>query len=658
MKPSRSLHQPRSSERLKIALEAGPAAVSTLTRILRRLAPPPKLTVSEWSDQYRYLSAESSAEPGRWRTDRAEYQRGILDAISDPATETVVVCSSAQVGKTEILNNAAGYHIHQDPAPMLVLQPTIEMGEAWSKDRLAPMLRDSPALRGRVADAKARDSGNTLRHKTYPGGHITVAGANSPASLASRPIRILFCDEVDRYPASAGTEGDPVSLAKKRTTTFWNRKIVLTSTPTITGASRIEAAYEESDKRRFWIPCPDCGEHQALVWEQVRWSSDDATTAAYHCIGCGVAWSDAARMASIRRGEWRAEKPFLGTAGFHLSELYSPWRKLSETVADFIAAKGSTERLKTFKNTSLGLSWQEAGEAPDWNRLIERREPFPMGVVPKDALVLTAGIDNQAAPERLEIAVWAWAPGYQSWLVDTQQIHGSPAANEPWDEVAKLLEKDWPIEGGGTIKISKAAADTGGQHTAGVYTQIRRLRSQRLVPIKGVPGWNKSSPVNGPTMVDVTEAGRKIKRGLRLWTVAVDVFKSELYRRLWLARGDGDGYPAGWVHLPEGMDAEQVKQLVAEELVTVQDRRGFSKVEWKKTRANEQLDMCVYARAALSVMGSDRYGERFWTRYVRDVVPPVEDGGAPPGPIVLTVAPEPEPMPVSPVKKSLASRLA
>ena len=587
---------------------------------MKRQAPPPKLTVSQWADQYRYLSAEASAEPGKWSTARAEYQRGILDAISDPRTETVVICSSAQVGKTELGLNLVGYHVHQDPAPVLVLQPTIEMGEAWSKDRLAPMLRDSPALRGRVADAKSRDSGNTLRHKTYPGGHITVAGANSPASLASRPIRVLFCDEVDRYPASAGTEGDPVSLAKKRTTTFWNRKIVLTSTPTITGSSRIEAAYEESDKRRFWLPCPACREHQALVWEQVRWSDDDSSTAAYHCGFCGVAWSDAERWAAVRRGEWRAEKPFAGVAGFHLSELYSPWRRLSETAADFIAAKGSPERLKTFKNTSLGLSWQEAGEAPDWQRLCERREPFQMGVVPKDAVVLTAGVDNQSSPARLEIAVWAWAPGYESWLVDARQIPGSPAAPGPWDEIARLLAHDWPVEGGGRMRIAKLAADTGGQETAGVYAQIRRLRDTRIVPIKGVPGWNKASPVTGPTRVDVTEAGRKIRRGLNLWTVAVDVFKSELYRRLWLTRAEEDGFPPGWVHLPAGLGVEEVKQLVAEQLVTVQDRRGFAKYEWQKLRPNEQLDLAVYARAALSLLGSDRYGERFWPRFRRETV--------------------------------------
>lgn len=575
--------------------------------------------------------------------------------MSDPRVETVVVMSSAQVGKTEITLNLVGFHVHQDAAPILVLQPTIEMGEAWSKDRLAPMLRDSPALRGKVADAKSRDSGNTLRHKTFPGGHITVAGANSPASLASRPIRVLIADEIDRFPASAGTEGDPVSLGKKRTATFWNRKVVLVSTPTVTGASRIEAAYAESDMRRFWVPCPHCGEPQVLAWENVRWDGDDASTAAYYCAGCGVGWSDAERWAAVRQGEWRAEKPFNGTAGFHLSEIYSPWRKMSETVGDFLAAKGSPERLKTFKNTALGETWQESGDAPDWQRLIERREPLTAGVVPAGALLLTAGIDNQAAPERLEVGIWAWGPGYESWLVDTKQIHGSPGAREPWDEVAKILATDFPVEGGGTMRIAKAAADTGGQHTAGVYAQLRRLRDPRMMPIKGVPGWNKASPVNGPTMVDVTENGRKLRRSLRLWTVAVDVFKSDLYRRLHLGREDGASFPAGWVHLPQWTETEHIQQLVAEQLVTVNDRRGYTKYEWRKTRANEQLDLAVYARAALAALGSDRYGDRFWTKYAREQGEPDQPPRTAPEPPASTASPPALPSGVVPAAPFIAA---
>lgn len=208
------------------------------------MKPPPRLTVSEWADTFRKLSPEASAEPGSWKTSRAEYQRGIMDAISDPAIETVVLMMGAQMGKSECLNNVVGYHIAQDPSPILVVQPTLDMAQTWSKDRLAPMLRDTPALQGLVKDPRSRDSGNTTLHKSFPGGHVTGCGANSPASLASRPIRIVLCDEVDRFPVSAGSEGDPVTLARKRSATFWNRKIILVSTPTNKGASRIEQAYE------------------------------------------------------------------------------------------------------------------------------------------------------------------------------------------------------------------------------------------------------------------------------------------------------------------------------------------------------------------------------------------------------------------------------
>lgn len=329
------------------------------------MAPPPRLTVSQWADAYRYLSPEASAEPGRWDTNRAAYQRGIMDAISDPRAETVVIMSSAQVGKTEIVNNLVGYHIHRDPAPILVIQPTTEMCEAWSKDRLAPMLRDSPELRGRVSEAKAKTSGNTLRQKKFPGGHLAIVGANSAAGLASRPIRILCCDEVDRYPASAGSEGDPVKLGTKRTATFWNRKVILVSTPTTAGVSRIEKAFLESDQRHFFVPCPHCGDAQRLRWPQVKWTDGDPLSARYHCIACGAGWTDAERWAAVRKGEWVAEAPFTGTAGFHLNELYSPWRCMAETVRDFLDAKSRPDMLKTWVNTALGETWQEQGDAPD-----------------------------------------------------------------------------------------------------------------------------------------------------------------------------------------------------------------------------------------------------------------------------------------------------
>ena len=242
------------------------ATVDLFCRIFAVLAPPPDMTISEWADEYRRLSSESSAEPGRWRTSKAPYQKEIMDAICDVSIQKVVVMSAAQIGKTDgFILNPIGYFMHYDPSPIMVLQPTIQMGESFSKDRLSPMLRDTPVLRDKVND-KARNSGNTILQKIFPGGHVTIVGANSPSSLASRPIRILLADEIDRYPATAGNEGDPLLLAGKRLTTFWNKKEVDVSTPTIKGLSRIEVEYEHSTQEEWNVPCPACGALTPLEW--------------------------------------------------------------------------------------------------------------------------------------------------------------------------------------------------------------------------------------------------------------------------------------------------------------------------------------------------------------------------------------------------------
>jgi len=296
-----------------------------------------------------------------------------MDAVCDREVESIVIRASAQVGKTEILNNIAGYYIHQDPAPILLLQPTLEIAEAWSKDRFAPMIRDTAALSELIKDPRSRDSGNTLLHKKFPGGHITMAGANSPASLASRPIRIVLMDEVDRYPLSAGAEGDPRSLAKKRSTTFWNRKDIQASTPTVKGISPIDAAYENSDQRLYYVPCTHCGEYQYLKWAQVKWDKEPEE-AYYVCECCGVVLTDSDKPAMLAAGEWRAEMPFKGVAGFHLSELYSPWVTFGQIAKNFTIAKLLPETLKTWVNTSLGESWEEAGEGLDEDSLMGRRE--------------------------------------------------------------------------------------------------------------------------------------------------------------------------------------------------------------------------------------------------------------------------------------------
>ena len=553
-----------------------------------------------------------------------------MEAVSDAATETVVIMSSSQVGKTEVLNNSVGYHIDQDPAPIMVVMPTERDAETWSKDRFSPMARDTPCLQDKIANPKSRDGNNKILHKRFPGGHLTIVGANAPSGLASRPIRLLLCDEVDRYPFSAGAEGDPVNLARKRTVTFWNRKIVLVSTPTNKGASRIEAAFEESDQRRFWVPCPDCGTEQILTWPQVRWDlnkdgSHKPETARYHCIACDAAWRDETRWAAVSKGRWVAEQPFAGIAGFHLNEIYSPWVRLAAMVKTFLSARaGGDDMMKTFINTSLGETWMESGEAPDWQRLQGLKEEWKPGTVPAGGLFLTAGADVQK--DRIEVDVWAWGRGLQSWLIDHVVIDGGPGEPACWHKLSDLLGRTWPHPSGQQLTIAKLAIDTG-YETSAVYAWARQVGFGQVAPVKGLEGFNRASPVTGPTFVDATIGGKRLRRGARLWSVATSTFKAETYRFLRQDRPTpeeitaGAAFPAGTVHLSIWADSEWLKQLTAEQLVTVKNKRGFAKLEWQKMRErNEALDCRVYARAAAWIAGADRWSDAKWQELERQLV--------------------------------------
>lgn len=550
------------------------------------LKPPPKLTVSQWADRYRQLSSESSAEAGKWSTSRAEYQRGMMDAVSDPNIETVVLMTGAQIGKTELINNVVGFHIHQDPAPMLVVQPTLDMAQTWSKDRLAPAVRDTPVLAAKIKDPRSRDSGNTTLHKVFPGGHVTACGANSPSSLASRPCRIILCDEVDRYPVSAGTEGDPISLAKKRATTFWNRKIILVSTPTERGHSRIEAAYAESDQRKYFIKCPDCEAEQVLRWANVRWDEGKPHTAAYCCEECGTLWSDAARYRAIRYGKWKATADGDGkTAGFHLSGLYSPWTPLEEAVRDFLASKRDPMRLKTWVNTFLGETWEDQGEQVDEHDLMTRGEDWG-GELPDEILLVTAGVDVQ--DDRLEVEIVGWGRGEESWSIDYRTIYGDPSTAELWMQLDQILQQSYvhPIHGDMTVRAT--CIDSGGHYTQQVYNYCRVRAGRRIFAIKGIGGEGK--PIVGrPSKNNIGK--------INLFPVGVDTAKELIYSRLKI-QSEGEGY----CHFPTGRSPEYFLMLTAEKKVT-KYFKGRPRREWQKIRTrNEALDCRVYATAALGLL--------------------------------------------------------
>ena len=555
-----------------------------------------------------------------------------MDCVSDPAIPEIVIVSAAQMLKTELILNTIGYFSDYDPGPIMMLQPTIEMGEAVSNDRITPTIRDTPALRAVFGDPKAKVSGNTILHKKFPGGHLTIAGANSPASLASRPIRVLLPDEVDRYPDSAGEEGDPVDLADKRTTTFWNRKVVMTSTPTIKGHSRIDAAFEESDKRFYHIPCPRCGHFHRLIWGNVVWGEETPARgnwrqAVFQCPGCAGHFTNAEKDAAVKLGRWVATAPFTGRAGFQISQLYSPWQnsRLEKIVEGFMKAKGNPERLKVWTNTVLGETYEIGGDVLDENDLAARAERYLQDdaggvLVPDRVLILTAGLDTQ--PDRIEAELIGWAGGEESWSIDYQVFPGDPDIPEgqpgsPWDDVTGWLRRKWRNSRGVEFTVARAAIDTGGENTQAVYNFVKRHRGLRLIGIKGFTGADR--PIIGnPSR---KRSGRK-GRPIDLYPVGHDAAKHTVVSRFRISE-PGPGY----CHFPEGRGTDYYRQLTSEKHVT-RYVKGRAKREWVKIegRRNEALDCRCYGTAAL-VHESPRF-ERLALRMKRklEMMEAVENG--------------------------------
>jgi phage terminase large subunit GpA-like protein len=621
--PSQTSESPwGDDDDLTADLDLGFDGAEDILRTWRRgIRPDPDLTVSEWADQHRWLSSRASAEPGRYRTARTPYLREIMDALSPrhPA-QRISFMKAAQVGATEAGNNWIGFVIHHAPGPMLAVLPTVEMAKRTSRGRLDPLIADSPALRERVNPARSRDAGNSMLSKEFPGGILVLTGANSATGLRSMPARYIFLDEVDAYPASADEEGDPVTLAEARTTTFSHRrKVFMVSTPTIRGLSRIEREFEASDQRRYFVPCPHCGAMQWLQFDRLRWAKGQPDTAAYACEGCEKPIAEHHKTSMLERGEWRPTAVSVdpNSIGFHISALYSPlgWKSWAQIARDWLAAQGSDEMLRAARNTLLGETWVESGDAPEWQRLADRREVFA-AIVPHLGLFLTAGADVQK--DRIEVDVWAWGRGLESWLVEHIVIPGGPEDPAAWDKLTALLGRTWTHESGAVMQLSKLAIDTGYEAPA-VYAWSRAAGYAQVTPIKGVESFNRSTPVSGPTFVDATIGGKRLRRGARLWTIAVSTFKAETYRFLRLERPSDEDRAlgvcdaAGTMHLPNWADTEWLKQLVAEQMVTVRNKRGFGHQEWQKMRErNEALDCRVYARAAAWILGADRWDEATW----------------------------------------------
>lgn len=568
---------------------------ANLQAILRsacaQLVPPPEMSVSEWADTYRVLSSEYNPEPGQWRTDAAPYQREMHDIVKQRDIHTVVIMASAQVGKTEVLNNIIGYIVDKEPSPILLVQPTLETAEAWSKDRLKPMVRDTPALAGKIR-LRSRDGDNTILHKTFPGGHITMAGANAPAGLAMRPIRVLLLDEVDRYPQSAGDEGDPVNLAIKRTTRFWNRIVVMVSTPTLKDRSRIAAAYASSDMRIYEVPCPHCGHMHELKFANLRRPHEEALPEewGYFCPECGAQIEEHQKMAMLRAGRWRARRPTRGVAGYHINEMYSPWVTWAQMVANFLEAKKLPDTLKTFVNTSLAELWDPhlEGEGVDAEKIHERAETYEHQV-PMPVVMLTAAVDVQ--DDRLECEILGWGMDRETWSIDHRVIWGDPATSDVWHQIDDILLADYAHASGVTLKITIAVIDAGGHHTEQVYQYVKQKarEKRRIYAIRGHS--QRGQPI-------FAKVSRNNSYKVRVFYVGTDTAKELIHSYLSL-----DTPGPGYMHHPADYGAAYFEQLTSErKVLTYEKGRNVTKWVLPSGKRNEALDLKVYNFAAYHIL--------------------------------------------------------
>ena len=628
------------------------------------MRPPADVTVSQWADLHRRLSGKASSEAGPWRTSRTPYLRQIMDDLSARSSvQEVCVMFAAQMGKSEAGNNWIGYIIDNEPGPMMCVQPTTDMAKRFSRQRIAPMLLETPALSQKISENRSRDDANTINVKEFAGGVLVISGANSAASLRSMPVRYLFLDEIDAYPLDVDGEGDPVTLAEKRTATYSRRKVLKVSTPTTKGISRIESAYDASNACRYHVPCPHCGEFQELEWgagkpHGIKWGrlpdeSPDYHAVHYVCKHCGGEIEEQSKTTMLAGGQWVATKESTRPGritGYHLNALYAPlgWLGWADLVAQWhlatLAAKqGDVSKTKTFVNTVLAETWEEQGDRIATHELARRAEDYPLGIVPIGGLMLTMGVDVQG--NRLECRTWAWGRGQESWLVQRELIYGDPALEEsqpgsPWAVLTERRKTPVIHASGVELSVAACAIDTGGHHTQQVYAYVR---AHQVLAVKGASIKGKSL-LSKPTDIDVTWRGQRIPRGVKLWLVGTDIAKGLIYGRL---RIDQPG--PGYVHLPKELTGtDEFEQLTAERLVT-RYNKGFSRMEWIKPpgRRNEALDCYVYALAAAVWAGIERFTEKQWRQLEAHAMPEQEKPEAKQAP---AKQPIPQPEPQNPVE--------
>lgn len=590
---------------------------ATLKKALKGFKPPEKLTVSEWADKYRILSREGSAEGGRWRTSRTPYLKEVMDSITDPTIERIVLVAASQVGKSECEMNAIGYMIDQDPGPILFIHPNLDAAEKFSTQRFAPMVRDTKVLRHKVSAAKRGDARNTKLQKTFPGGLITICGTQSAAALASAPIRYVICDERDRWAKTAGTEGDPFKLAQARQTTFYNKKTIEVSTPTTKGASPIADSYELGTKERWYVQCPHCGEWFEITFSQIRYETEETEINGQiiktvkdkveaECPHCGCLTSER----EIRRQphKWIAENPDArkkGIRSFWLNAFSSPWANWRGICQEYVDAKNDPQKLKAVMNTKFGELWEERGDTNTEEYYWKSREDYgalddgrPVEV-PKGPVILTMGVDTQ--DNRLEYEVLGHGHYHETWGIKKGTIMGLPSDSETWSKLDEVLNKDWVRYNGKTMRISCTCIDSGGHYTPEVYKYCRERLMYRVFAIKGVGGESVSftNPYTRQPIGDTQQT-------CRLYKIGVDAGKASIMASL---RVENPG--PGFCHFPSNAyanyDVRYFNGLLSERLEFSERTRKYSWVKIQGHARNEPLDCRNYALAAFDLLHKDTF---------------------------------------------------
>lgn len=581
-------------------------ADTLVKQAFKNFTPPKRQKISDWAEA-NFELPETSAEPGKWHPLRAPYQVGILDALSEPGIQKVSLMCSAQIGKTIILLIIICYLIDLDPCSILMTQPTTDMAEIFSKEKLSSAIANVKPVTAKIAQ-KSRDATSTILMKMFAGGFLRLAGANSPSSLASMSIRAYFGDEIDKYPASAGKEGDPVKLAMQRTETFWNWLVFLVSTPSIKENSRIEDEFEQSDKRRFFVPCPHCNHRQHLIWERFEYSDKGMDSANpisgvyYICESCNTPIEEKYKAEMVRQGQWQATAVAKDPKhiGFHINRFYSPWKGWVDLCLDYESSRNDHQKLQVFYNATLGLSFERvAGEKLDWQRLRDRgsQSNYQMGNVPQSGLILTAGVDVQA--DRLEVAIIAWGRGEESFVIGYDKIIGDPLKAEVWEQLVHVTSKVYQREDGAQLRVRATCVDSG-YLTQEVYHQVRKHRYLHWFAIKGQSG--DKPLVSRPSPQEINYKGDRIKRGVDLYKVGVDSAKETLYSRSQISTPG-----AKYLNFPNNLDSDWYEGFCGEVQVT-RHKNGRPYMVWEKLSGirNEPLDTFVYSLAAAHLAGITR----------------------------------------------------